>query len=103
MERRCRAVRDPRRCHRHVKPGRCHHFPAHAPEIGNVTDITTETPEHARILLAAVFGTQVVATLIAVYGLFMLPIGWGWALIVWCYSLVWFFVNARVKLSRIVF
>jgi H+-transporting ATPase len=52
----------------------------------------------ARILLVAVCGTQVLATLIAVYGLFMLPIGWGWALMVWGYSSVWFIVNDRVKL-----
>ena len=43
LERRCQAVCDPRRCHRHEKPGRCHHFPAYAPGIGNVTGITTET------------------------------------------------------------
>jgi H+-transporting ATPase len=52
----------------------------------------------APILLIAVFGTQTVATLVAVFGLFMLPIGWGWALFVWGYSLVWFLVNDRVKL-----
>ncbi len=52
----------------------------------------------ARILLGAVVGTQMVATLIAVYGLFMTPLGWGWALFVWGYALVWFFVNDRVKL-----
>jgi H+-transporting ATPase len=52
----------------------------------------------ARILWAAVVGTQIVATLIAVYGLFMTPIGWGWALFVWGYALVWFLVNDRVKL-----
>jgi len=52
----------------------------------------------ARILLLAVFGTQAVATLIAVYGLFMTPLGWGWALFVWGYALVWFLVNDRVKL-----
>jgi H+-transporting ATPase len=52
----------------------------------------------ARILLMAVIGTQVIATLIAVYGLFMPAIGWGWALVVWAYSLVWFLVNDRVKL-----
>ncbi|MBU6434707.1 MAG: plasma-membrane proton-efflux P-type ATPase, partial [Nitrospirae bacterium] len=52
----------------------------------------------ARILLVAVFGTQIVATLVAVYGLFMPPIGWGWAAMVWGYSLVWFLVNDRVKL-----
>ena len=52
----------------------------------------------ARILCIAVFGTQIVATLIAVYGLFMTPLGWGWALSVWGYALVWFLVNDRLKL-----
>jgi H+-transporting ATPase len=52
----------------------------------------------ARILWAAVFGTQIVATLIAVYGLFMKPLGWGWALFVWGYALVWFLLNDRLKL-----
>ncbi len=52
----------------------------------------------ARILLVAVFGTQILATLVAVYGLLMPPIGWGWALVVWGYSLVWFLINDRVKL-----
>jgi H+-transporting ATPase len=52
----------------------------------------------AKILLAAVFGTQALATLIAVYGLFMPAISWGWALFVWGYALVWFLVSDRVKL-----
>jgi H+-transporting ATPase len=52
----------------------------------------------ARILLAAVVGTQILATLIAVDGLFMTPLSWGWALFVWGYALVWFLVNDRVKL-----
>ncbi len=52
----------------------------------------------ARILWVAVLGTQAVATLIAVYGLFMTPLGWGWALFVWGYALVWFLVSDRVKL-----
>jgi H+-transporting ATPase len=52
----------------------------------------------ARILWMAVLGTQIVATLIAVYGLFMTPLGWNWALFVWGYALVWFLVNDRVKL-----
>jgi H+-transporting ATPase len=50
------------------------------------------------ILLGAVAGTQFVATLFAVYGVFMTPIGWGWALAVWGYALVWFLINDRVKL-----
>jgi H+-transporting ATPase len=52
----------------------------------------------ARILLVAVFGTQTIATLIAVYGLFMTPISWSWALFIWGYALVWFLVSDRVKL-----
>ncbi len=52
----------------------------------------------AKILWMAVLGTQIVATLIAVYGIFMTPIGWGWALFVWGYALIWFLVNDRVKL-----
>ncbi len=52
----------------------------------------------ARILWIAVLGTQTLATLIAVYGLFMTPLGWGWALFVWGYALAWFLVNDRVKL-----
>ncbi len=52
----------------------------------------------ARILWIAVLGTQIVATLIAVYGLFMTPLGWGWAGFVWGYALLWFMLNDRLKL-----
>jgi H+-transporting ATPase len=52
----------------------------------------------AKILLVAVFGTQAMATLIAVNGLFMPAISWGWALFVWGYALAWFLVSDRVKL-----
>ncbi|MGB6429329.1 MAG: plasma-membrane proton-efflux P-type ATPase [Candidatus Acidiferrales bacterium] len=52
----------------------------------------------ARILWVAVLGTQTVATLIAVYGLFMTPLGWRWAGFVWGYALIWALVNDRVKL-----
>ncbi|WGJ13241.1 plasma-membrane proton-efflux P-type ATPase [Methylocapsa sp. D3K7] len=52
----------------------------------------------ARVLWVAVLGTQVLATLIAVYGLFMTPLGWGWSLFVWGYAVAWFLVNDRVKL-----
>ena len=43
------------------------------------------------------------ATLIAVYGVFMTPLGWGWAGFVWVYALAWFLVNDRVKLLPIEF
>jgi H+-transporting ATPase len=53
----------------------------------------------AAILFWAVLCTQVLATLIAVYGIFMTPIGWRWALFVWGYALVWFVFSDRVKLG----
>jgi H+-transporting ATPase len=53
-------------------------------------------PFPAPILLGAVFGTQTLATLIAVYGVLMTPIGWGWALLVWGYALAWFLVNDQI-------
>jgi H+-transporting ATPase len=53
----------------------------------------------AAILFWAVLATQALATMIAVYGLFMTPIGWRWALFVWGYALAWFLVNDRVKLA----
>jgi H+-transporting ATPase len=28
----------------------------------------------------------------------MTPLGWGWALFVWAYALLWFVVSDRVKL-----
>lgn len=43
--------------------------------------------------LLAVCGTQLVATVIAIYGLFMF---WGWTVFVWSFALVWFLVNDRV-------
>jgi H+-transporting ATPase len=52
----------------------------------------------AKILWIAVLGTQIVATLIAVFGIFMTPLGWGWAGFVWGYAFLWFLLNDRVKL-----
>ena len=51
-----------------------------------------------KALLLAVTGAQTIATLIAVYGLFMTPLGWGWAAAVWGYALAWFLVNDQVKM-----
>ena len=41
--------------------------------------------------------TQVAATVVAVYGFFMQPIGWKLAGLVWGYALLWFLVNEAVK------
>jgi H+-transporting ATPase len=51
------------------------------------------------ILLGAVLGTQTLATLIAVFGLFMAPLGWLHAGYVWGYCLVLFLLQERVKLA----
>jgi H+-transporting ATPase len=70
---------------------------------GHLTIFVTRTKgpfwsiKPAPILLAAVLGTQVIATLIAVYGIFMTPLGWGWAGIVWGYGLIWFLITDWVK------
>ena len=34
-----------------------------------------------------------IGTLVAVYGIFVAPIGWGYALAVWAYALLWLPVN----------
>jgi H+-transporting ATPase len=52
----------------------------------------------APILLGAVVGTQIIATFIAVYGIFMTPLGWSWAGFVWAYALAGFFIEDKIKL-----
>jgi H+-transporting ATPase len=53
----------------------------------------------ARILWAAVLGTQMLATCIAIFGFGLVtPLAWYWALLVWGYAIVWFLINDRAKL-----
>ena len=53
----------------------------------------------ATILLVAVFGTQAFATLVAVYGAWLVaPIGWEMAALVWTYAIGWFLLTDPVKL-----
>ena len=72
---------------------------------GHLTIFVTRTrgpfwsiPPSASLLWTAV-GTKLLATLAAVYGVFMVPIGWKWALIVWGYALAGFLVEDRIKLA----
>jgi len=51
------------------------------------------------LLLWSAVVTKAVATMAAVYGVFMAPVGWRWALLVWGYALAWFVVNDRIKLA----
>ena len=73
---------------------------------GHLTIFLTRTRKNhfwserpANILIGAVFATQIIATLIAVYGIFMPPIGWKWAGIVWLYAGAWFVVNDLIKVA----
>jgi H+-transporting ATPase len=56
-------------------------------------------PAPAPLMLGAVITAQSIATLIAVYGVAMTPLGWRWAGLVWAYAVVWFLFNDRVKLA----
>lgn len=48
-------------------------------------------------LFAATETTQVLGTLAAVYGWFVEPIGWGYALMISAYALVWLIINNLAK------
>jgi H+-transporting ATPase len=56
-----------------------------------------QRPWPAPLLLVATFGTEIVGTLIAVYGFLITPIGWEYALWMWIYAIVWFIVNNAAK------
>ena len=71
---------------------------------GHLTIFVTRTRQGfwtykpARILLLAVFGTQALATLVAVFGVgLMTPIGWNLALSVWVYSVALMVILDGVK------
>jgi H+-transporting ATPase len=53
----------------------------------------------AGVLVGAVLVTQAIATLMAVYGVLMMPIGWTWAGLVWVYALAWAVVNDEAKIA----
>ena len=56
-----------------------------------------ERPWPSPLLFWATFGTEILGTLIAVYGFMITPIGWEHALWIWIYALVWFLINDGVK------
>jgi H+-transporting ATPase len=56
------------------------------------------TVRPAAILLFAVVGTQVLATVICLFGFLVTPLWWGWAALVWAYALGWFLITDPIKL-----
>jgi H+-transporting ATPase len=57
-----------------------------------------QRPWPAPLLFWATFGTEILGTLIAVYGLFITPIGWTYAFWAWAYALAWSFIDDAVKM-----
>ena len=45
------------------------------------------------------FISRIAGTLIAVYGIFMVPIGWKYAGYMWLYAIAWWFVNDLIKVK----
>ena len=56
-----------------------------------------ERPWPSPLLMVATFGTEILGTLIAVYGVMITPVGWAYAAWIWLYALAWFFVNDVIK------
>ncbi len=52
-----------------------------------------------RRLLLAVLTTDLIATLMSVYGILLKPIGWHLAIFIWSYALAWMLFNDFVKLA----
>jgi H+-transporting ATPase len=57
-----------------------------------------ERPLPAKILFFTAEGTQFFGTLIAIFGVFMAPLGWGLAGFVWGYALLSFFITDILKI-----
>lgn len=55
-------------------------------------------PWPSPLLFGATFGTEILGTVIAVYGLLVTPIGWWYAVLIWGYALAWFVFNDIVKM-----
>ena len=76
---------------------------------GHLTVFVARTKGHfwsvkpAKPLLLAVIITQVVATLITVYGILLPAMGWGLAALVWGYALALFVITdfAKVRLYKL--
>jgi H+-transporting ATPase len=58
-----------------------------------------QRPWPAPLLLIATFGTEIIGTLMAVYGLLITPIGWEYALWMWAYALLWFVIDNTARIA----
>lgn len=60
-----------------------------------------EKPLPSKLLFASILGTQLVGTLLAVYGIFVEPIGWYMAMLILLYAFAWRLINDFVKVTLI--
>ena len=67
--------------------------------VTRIDDWFWKKPWPSWLLMTATFGTEILGTLLAVYGIFVTPIGWEYALWIWLYALVWFVINDAIKLE----
>jgi H+-transporting ATPase len=58
-----------------------------------------QRPWPSPLLFGATFGTELLGTLIAVYGFLVAGIGWKYAFWIWAYALAWFVFNDVVKMG----
>ncbi|HEB56161.1 MAG TPA: HAD family hydrolase [Gammaproteobacteria bacterium] len=63
-----------------------------------IDDWFWKKPYPSWLLFGATFSTRILGTLIAVYGIFITPIGWEYAAWMWAYALAWFVFNDMVKM-----
>ena len=66
--------------------------------VARTRDRLWSDPRPAPILLIAVVGTQILATLIAAGGLLMKPLRWELVALAWGYAIVWVLLLDQVKL-----
>ena len=72
---------------------------------GHLTLFVTRTKGHfwsiapSKSLLVAVIGTQLIATIITTYGIFLPAMGWSLAIFVWIYAIVAFIITDFLKLK----
>ena len=64
-----------------------------------IDDWFWKRPWPSATLFIATWASAIIGTVISVYGFdLMRPIGWGWAVAVWIYALLWFVFNDAVKM-----
>ena len=67
--------------------------------VARTRDRLWSAPHPAPVLLIAVVGTQILATVIAAGGLLMKPLRWELVALAWGYAIVWVLVLDQVKLG----